>query len=226
MASEPTRHEGYPDDWEPPRRVSVEEYLRIDNASNKRYEYLDGVMYVHGYPPGWHVGMAGGTRAHTRLIMRLHAALESHLADGPCVAYEGNLRLRVSEKRYVYPDAYVACAETEAAGGDVETNDATLVFEVLSPGTETNDLSTKKRAYRQLPSLKEYVTLATDERRITVCRAMGVRAWIEEEYGEGEAAHLESSGLDLDVDDLYRRVPLARRTLGIVGGDPGAEPEG
>lgn len=222
MASEPTRYEGYPADWEPPRRASVEEYLRIDNASTKRYEYLDGVMYVRGYPPSWHVSMAGGTRAHTRLIMRLHAALEAHLAEGPCIAYEGNLRLRVSATRYVYPDAYVACAETEATGGDIETNDATVVFEVLSPGTETNDLSIKKRAYRRLPSLKEYVTLATDERRVTVYRATGIRAWLEEDYGEGETARLEGIGLDLDVDELYRRVPLARRAPAI-GDDPSAE---
>lgn len=43
MATEPlTRPVGYPDDWEPPRRASVEEFRRISEASDRRYDYRDG----------------------------------------------------------------------------------------------------------------------------------------------------------------------------------------
>ena len=62
MATEPTTTAGRPPDWEPPRRVSVEEYLRINEASEKRYKYDEGIMYVRGYPPEWHAGMAGAPR--------------------------------------------------------------------------------------------------------------------------------------------------------------------
>ena len=62
-----------PEDYEPPRPVAPEEYLRRTEMLPGTYEYYAGMMYPRFYPPGSTRGgypaMAGGTAAHAQLIV-------------------------------------------------------------------------------------------------------------------------------------------------------------
>src|SRR5437868_3862445 len=133
MASE-RQPEKYPPGYEPPRRVGVEEYLRLEAASTTKHEYWQGWMYPRMYPPGSHWAMAGGTLAHSRLIIRLTAALDAHLGDGPCAVFQGDVRLYVNEHDYFYPDAFVSC-DAQIDPTAIDRYDAMIIAEVLSPST-------------------------------------------------------------------------------------------
>ena len=200
MATEPTTTAGPPPDWEPPRRVSVEEYLRINEASEKRYEYDEGVMYVRGYPPEWHVGTAGGTEAHGELTLEVQGTLRAHLRGGPCRLRNQDLQLWVSQRRYYYPDAFVTCGGYEPRG--VRLRDAVLVVEVLSEGTERADRGRKMQGYLQLPGLRDYLLLDSERVHATLHRRVG-DAWQMHLVGRGDVLRLESIGLDVPLDALY-----------------------
>lgn len=45
-------------------------------------------------------------------------------------------------------------------------NDPMVIVEVLSPTTQRNDRGDKRLAYRQLPSLREYVLVSQDRVRV------------------------------------------------------------
>jgi len=64
MAIDVVRQHGAPG-YDPPRRVPIEEYLRLSAEFPGTYEYHRGLMYPRFYPPGSHEAMAGGTRART-----------------------------------------------------------------------------------------------------------------------------------------------------------------
>ena len=115
----------YPEDFAPPRRVSLDEYLRLERELPATYEFHDGLMYPRFYPPGSHWAMAGGTVAHDDLIVRIITALSVHLGTrGPCKVHTSDLKLRAADNAY-YPDAYVACSEIHAR--QTALNDATLI---------------------------------------------------------------------------------------------------
>lgn len=193
--------------YAPPRRVSVEEYLRLSREAPRRYEYWDGLMYPRGWPPGSHAAMPGNTRTHSRLTVRLLAALERHLDDGPRRAYNGDMQLWVDNAKYVYPDAYVVCGEATAANL-YDLHDAVVIFEVRSQSTDAFDRGDKFEAYKRLPSLREYVLLDNRRPQVTLLRLGDEGVWRYLTYTEGADVPLESIDLQLSLAHLYRNLAL------------------
>jgi Uma2 family endonuclease len=208
MVSERSEHQ-QPPDYAPPRAASVEEYLRLSEELPGKYEYLDGFMYPRFYPPGSHWAMAGGTRAHARLMVRTIAALETHLRGGPCNVYPSDMRLYVTERIYFFPDAFVVCNEGDDPNR-VDERDALLVVEVRSASTSDFDRGDKFDAYQQLPGLREYLLLDNRKPQATVFRLADDGVWRYIALTEGSDLMLESIGLHLPLAALYDGVPLDR----------------
>src|SRR5689334_18222 len=114
--------------WPLVLRCGPEEARRIAEAAPFRYEYAHGVLRA----------MAGGTLAHSRLIINLLSTLAAHLGDGPCRVFDGNVDLHFSREEYRFPDAFVTCDDLRDLYA-TKLSDATLVCEVLSPGTAEID---------------------------------------------------------------------------------------
>jgi Uma2 family endonuclease len=81
--------------------------------------------------------------------------------------------------------------------------DATALVEVLSPSTEDYDRGAKFDAFKQLPSLRHYVLVAQDQRRIEVWTRDAADGWACVIAGDGETARLDAIGAGLDVRELY-----------------------
>ena len=81
------------------------------------------------------------------------------------------IRVRVSPKKYLYPDLLVYCGEPQLTDEveDTITNPKVIV-EVLSPSTANYDQGGKFRLYQQLPSFEEYVLVSQDTPRVEVSR--------------------------------------------------------
>ena len=179
-------------DWPVALRCSPEEARRIAEAAPFRYEYAHGVLRA----------MAGGTLAHSRLIVNLLALLTGHLGDGPCRVFDGNVELHFSRDEYHLPDAFVYCGAAEDPYA-TQLFDATLVCEVLSPGTAEIDRTTKLDDYRTLPSLTEYLMLDTSRQRADLYRRVG-DLWPQTTILVDGDLHLESIGLRVPLAHLYR----------------------
>jgi Uma2 family endonuclease len=201
-----------PDDYQPPRRVSAEEYHRLEEQLPGKYEYHNGLTYPKFYPPGSHWAMAGGTEAHDQITLRLLIALGSHLGDqGPCRVHTSDMKLRVSmqEEHYqeYYPDAYVACTDPMQPNRR-ELDDAVLVCEVRSQSTADFDRGDKFDAYKRLPSLAEYLILDNRRAQATLFRRSDDGSWRQFTFGEGTVLPLESVDQLLPVDRLYTGLTL------------------
>lgn len=176
--------------------VSEQEYLRLEAHSSVRHEYVSGEMFA----------MTGGTLRHNTIAGNLLVALKSRLRDGPCRVYMNDVRVRVEKTRsYYYPDLLVVCA-TGAGPVDlsaVTVEDPVLVVEVLSQGTEAIDRREKLLAYRQLPSLSEYVLVSQDEPRVEIHRRRGDIGWEKVEHSAGETVKLRSVDLSIGMSEIY-----------------------
>jgi Uma2 family endonuclease len=82
----------------------------------------------------------------------------------------------------------------------------TVVVEVLSPSTQGYDRSQKFALYRRLVSLKEYVLVDPDTRRVEAFRRSAQDEWVLHDMSDGEA--LQMAALDVSV-------PLAEVFAGI-----------
>src|SRR5205085_6902158 len=133
--------------------MSVEDYLILNKSSkDTRYEYLEGELRM----------LAGGSPDHSIIIANLTATIKGPLKGSPCRVYNSNVQLKLTEKRYVYPDITISCDERDR--NQKETiHYPIVVVEVLSPTTEAIDRGKKAAYYRACPTIKEYMMVDCEE---------------------------------------------------------------
>lgn len=182
------------------QRLSVEEYLEAERDGSVRHEYIDGQVFA----------MAGASDRHNRISLNFAAKLDGHLDDGPCDVFIADMKVSVSDSVFYYPDVVVAC--DGPAADPYYRKQPRLIIEVTSPSTERIDRTEKLVAYKQVKSLKEFVIVSQDRAQIEVFRRGRGDRWSWQVLTEpSDELKLESVGLTLTVDQVYRRVKLPRR---------------
>lgn len=185
----------------PPPRVTLAEYLAREAEAATKHILWDGEVFSVE-------AMSGGTLEHNTICANVIVSLGLALRGGPCRVVTSDQKLWVPSKEgFVYPDAMVLCGAVVRHPGapDVVTNPAVIV-EVLSEGTERFDRGDKFEGYRAIASLRHYLMVSTEGRRVEhYARAEG-DAWILRAYGPGEHVSLATPDITLSVDALYRLV--------------------
>ena len=177
--------------------IDVEDYLHLDRHSqDRRYEYLDGELLM----------LAGGSTYHSRIIANLTGILYSFLKEGPCNVYNSDVRLQLSESRYVHPDVTVSCDPRDNELDDM-IRYPRLIAEVLSPSTEALDRGKKFLYYQECATLQEYIMVDSQSIRVEVYQREG-DGWKFHTYGPGSTVVLENSSIQFLVNDLYQGMKL------------------
>lgn len=175
--------------------MSVEEYFRLEeNNPDTRYEYLDGYVYM----------MSGGSANHATISGNIYAILKSLLRGGPCRAYNSDMKVRVSEKRYFHPDVTVSCDARDRGTADF-IQSPRLVVEVLSPSTEAFDRGRKLQCYTACPTIEEYLLVDSRSMRIEIYRKEQ-KKWTYEAFETGDEVNLASLGVHFPLIDAYEDV--------------------
>jgi len=181
------------------QQYTFEEYLAFEQTSDIRHEYHDGRV----------VAMAGGRPNHSQITNNTSRAVSAALDDSDCIVYGPDLKVRIEKaNRGLYPDVMVVCGDLEMYNNrvDVITN-LSLIIEVLSPSTERYDRTNKFRLYRQLPSFKEYVLVATDFPTVETFYREQEDYWhIGSAVGLDSDIYLKSIDCTIQLADIYKKV--------------------
>lgn len=194
-----------------PPSVSKAEYFALEAKSEIKHELWWGEM----------VAMAGAHPDHVTVAANAFRAIDNHLDATPCQAGVSDLRLGVDEaENYVYPDVIVWC---EDAQWDETTPLPTLltpivIVEVLSRSTQLRDRREKLNAYRNLPSLRDYLMISPDVVSVEhYARDDDGDAWINHHYTQrAQTVRLAAFDTQIEVAEFYRRldVPEGLRAIG------------
>jgi Uma2 family endonuclease len=174
---------------------SYAEYLAIEASSTIKHEWLGGRVYA----------MSGGSPEHSALAANIIRILGNQLDGKPCRVCTSDLRVRVAATGLAtHPDVSVVCGNLECDAEDplAATNPA-VVVEVLSPCTESHDREEKFAHFRRVPSLRAYVLVSQQERRIEVFTRNADQSWTLRETRDARA-EIEVIGCVLSVEEVYR----------------------
>jgi Uma2 family endonuclease len=183
--------------------VPLDEYLESERDLDYRSEYADGQVYA----------MVGASEIHATIATELLVSIDQVLPE-ECRVWQSDLKVRIDigGKHFVYyPDIMAACGENR--DDPYYRTNPVLIIEVLSPSTKRIDLVEKYENYIQIPSLLEYAIVSQDTPHLRVYRRRS--NWDPAYYHAGETFELESVGLAMQVDRIYRRV---RREVGLDSG--------
>lgn len=190
----------------PQRLLTGSEYLAIERQAEHRSEFFEGERFA----------LAGASQRHNLLVANLVRVLGNQLVNRRCNVYPSDLRIKIEALgKYTYPDVSVACAEEtfEDSHRDVLLNPV-VIFEVLSDSTEAYDRGRKFEHYQHLDSLREYLLVTQNRRRIEHFVRQGSHRWTYTDHGPGPGAatpgsiRLPSIDCSLELDDVYAKTPL------------------
>ena len=197
--------------------ITPEQYLELERKAEGKSEYFSGRMFA----------MSGGSDAHSLIGGNVHALLWSQLRRGPCLAFNSDMKVRVSATGlYTYPDVSVVCGGVQYTDGqwDMMENPVVLV-EVLSPTTEAYDRGEKFVHYQGLSSLTDYLIISQETMRVEQYVRQNDDQWLLSMHSGPEASvRLASIGCDLPLAEIYERVEVSAErnapTLRIVNNSP------
>jgi len=174
--------------------VSTEEYLRSEEYSPVKREYVDG----------WVCALAGVRDRHNRVAGNVYFRLRQAIGVGACRAYVSDIKLRIRTERgerFYYPDVMVTCDPKDTH--DLYKVSPCLLVEVLSPSTEGSDRREKLFAYQTLPTLRDYLIVDPEARYVERYRRDEEDGWWYHEYRESGTLKLPYVGFELTLDDIY-----------------------
>jgi Uma2 family endonuclease len=178
----------------PDRPLSLPEYLAFERRAATKHEFVDGQVYA----------MAGASFAHNVIVGNVVSALQSALASGPCYTLPSDMKVQTGSRSY-YPDTSVVCGPPQFydAAEDVLLN-PNIVVEVLSDSTERIDRGEKLEAYTSMPSVTDYLLIAS--KRVRVEHFARARSWQPVVLGADDRVAFATPAVELHVRELYARV--------------------
>ncbi|WP_339162180.1 Uma2 family endonuclease [Methylobacterium bullatum] len=175
------------------------EELLADKPRNERWELIGGRVVRM---------MVGARWEHGRIVQNIATGLENgfRARGSSCQTFTETFYMKSKPlDAAMLPDVLVVCGDLEP--GTTSVDNPTILFEVLSPGTEARDRFEKWHVYQQLGSLQHYVLVARDRPHIEVFdRVDGV--WSGLRVIEGLDANLDLAAIQavLPLGDIYYRV--------------------
>jgi Uma2 family endonuclease len=176
--------------------ISPEEYLKREEISQIKHEYIAGFVYA----------MAGASDSHVAITLNISSAFKIHFRGKGCRVYASDMKARIeSINRYFYPDVMVSCDDRDRAF-DTYKRYPCLIVEVLSKRTEAFDRGDKFADYQELETLQEYVLINQKHQRVECYRRNSEGLWVLHTYKKGSEVYFASVDFRISMDDLYEDV--------------------
>jgi Uma2 family endonuclease len=181
--------------------MSVEEYLRTEEASPFKREYVGGFVYpLHGSTRT----QAGTTAGHVRIARNIVVALDAPASALGCDVFASDMKLRAeATDNFYYPDVMAVCAPHLPESSAVCVTSPCLLVEITSKSTARNDRLAKHAAYTAIPSVQTYLIVEQNLRRVYVYQREGEH-WGSSEVAEQGQISLPCLGTHLSLEQIYR----------------------
>ena len=182
------------------RRMTVEDYFELERKSEIRHEYYDGEVFA----------MAGSTLNHNRIVGKVRGVFSSHFSPRGCDVFSENVKVKVSDNYYPYPDVVVTCAPTDISGTYVVQH-PTILVEVTSKYSEWRDRRFKLKQYRTIPSLQYYLLVSQHECSIEVYSRLEKNAlWTWRSFEDlDDVIRFEAFNFEMSLKAIYENIDFA-----------------
>jgi Uma2 family endonuclease len=176
-------------------RMTVEEFVNWPGEFGVKYELIDGVPVAMNPPKTFHGAIVASAAALLGLRLR---------GRRPCRGL-ADAGVWITEEDYYVADLAVTCSPVKNTD---RVHEPSLLVEVLSKSTRTEDLGRKIPAYKEVASVREVWAVDSERRSVQVWRREGPR-WIEEPRFVGRSSfESEVLGGAVALDDLYETTDL------------------
>ena len=183
----------------PEHQMTIEEFLAFTDSrpDEEKWELIEGMPVVSPSP----------TDVHQLIVASITGYLWRHKVQSGALWFVlSGTGTRVPASKNSLPQPDIIVKESAAIGTPV-TNEAVVIFEVLSRSNTAADRAWRRRVYTSVPNCQHYVTISMVAPQILVYdRAQNWKERIIDSLAE--ALDLPALGLAMPLADVYRWTPL------------------
>ena len=182
-------------------KMTIEEYLQFEKASDIKHEYYRGEVFA----------IAGAKPRHNVISKNLMRDIATALRGKPCQPYGSDMRINIPENTlFTYSDISILCGGIVPSEYDEDTATQPLVIiEILSKSTMDYDRIWKFKLYREIPALKEYILVDSESVNIQAFRINSNNHWELEEYKTiSDKLAIPSVQVYISMADIYEGTKL------------------
>ncbi len=187
--------------------MTSKEFLEWDPDDGRPWQLIDGEP----------VAMAPTKTTHSRIEGNLSFLITAHLRaqDGPCdlLVSPGIIPRADARHNVRIPDLAVTCTP---AGAEEEAtlDEPILIVEILSPINQAETWS-NVWTFTTIPTVREILVVRSARQGVALLRRLADGTWpAERSEVDSGTITLESIGLTMSLDEIYRRTRLARGVPG------------
>lgn len=193
-------------------RMTVEEYLRFEEQSDVRHEYVAGEIYAMSDGIG---AMSGTTARHNKIAANILVKLQPVAVRSNCEAYVNDMKVRAADDVFYYPDLVITCDQVRDA--DLTLLTPCLIVEITSPSSERADRREKLTAYLAMPSVKSYIVIDQEVCLVQHHWRDESGGWKRDDLTGDKTITLQCLPTTLSLNEIYDRVefPTQKERLRI-----------
>jgi Uma2 family endonuclease len=183
------------------QKMSIEEYLEMENASAEKHEYYKGEIFA----------MGGAKVPHNTITGNFFGVLFNKLKGKKCKPYNSDQRIHIPlNTLFTYPDISIICGEIITLNNDdYNVLNPTVIIEVLSKSTANYDRGEKFKLYRDIATLKEYILVDPERTDTEIFRLNENDHWELEEYRSlADTVIIKSINETVLLSDIYDGVRM------------------
>jgi Uma2 family endonuclease len=185
----------------PEQQLTIEEFLAFTDTrpDGERWELIEGVAVMNPSPVDYHQVVVANIVTH---LMTHKQRTGATWLPMPGVG----TRVPISPNSLPQPDVFVKEA---APTGSPVTDDALVLFEVLSRSNTKADQAWRRKVYASVPNCRHYVTVSL--KSVEVIAYDRDSAWEKRSVMTLEdAVALPALGLAIPLTTVYRWTPLGK----------------
>jgi Uma2 family endonuclease len=170
--------------------LSLEEFLVFEETALEKHEFVHGEIFL----------MAGGTRKHNRIAVRIGTFLENQAEETSCLVAIADTLVFANGATY-YPDVMLYCQEEDQK----MVHRPCVIIEVLSKRTEDTDRGEKWLNYQTIESLQSYILLEQDPPRAEVFKR-DENGWRYEKIEIAGILEIPCLKTKISLEQIYSRL--------------------
>lgn len=179
--------------------ISPQDYLAMELEATEKHEYFKGEVYA----------ISGASKEHNIIVKNINTLVLPFLKGKDCNMFGSNLRIHIPENSlYTYPDFSIICGPLLTADEQKDSFiNPSVLIEVLSRSTRDYDRGSKFMLYRQIPDLKEYITIDSLSLSVEVWKRNPDNSWVLHEFRlSSDRFTISTIGFTLQLSDIYEDV--------------------
>lgn len=177
---------------------TVEDYLNSERHGVDKHDFSNGKVSA----------AAGSSRRHNLIGSNTTIAIGSRVRGQKCEVYVNDMRVKLAQHNYCYPDVIVVNGEPKFEGNELDILlNPTLIVEILSKSTLYYDKTEKLDCYLAMNSVKEVLLVKEEEMRVEHYAKQTINQWVYRIYNSTDAiVSLDSVNCKINLGEIYAQI--------------------